>query len=695
MPDLLIEIGTEELPAGYVPILLEQLRNKLAESLAASRITHAMPKTAGTPRRLVAFIPGVAPRQDPLTTEIQGPPAKAAFDQTGKPTPAGIGFARKHGLRPQDLTVRESPRGKYCFAVVEESGKETIDLLPSIISDAIRTLTAPKSMHWDDPRFLFARPIRWLVALFGETIINLELNGVKADRLTRGHRYMSKGEIELPRAHFNLYRDTLRKAKVTVEPYQREKALRRCLKKLYPKDSDSLAYRELLPEVVNMLEHPNAAEGHFDDSFLDLPDDVIEAVLTYHQKCFPVRNAHGNLLPYFIFTLDRDNRHLDEIRKGNENVVRARLADGRFFWDEDRKHTLESRVPRLQSILFQEKLGTYLDRARRIEELSRKIAEHLGCDQKTRDLSARAALLSKTDLLTQMVVEFPFLQGKMGGHYALADGEPPEVARAIAEHYMPRSAPDPVPQTTVGAIVSLADKADSLVGCFAAGLIPTGSQDPYALRRAAIGIIRLIEERQLRISLNWLFSSARKLLPDNLASVENADNQVIEFLRDRLYQLKLDDGRRYDILNAVMASGIDDLVDFNQRLAALDKLMHGKISAELVVLGERTHNISSSLPPGIDVNPHLFSEPEETEIWDLFQQNHQRIRDLIDARDYGKASDLYVRTFSAPIHNFFERVFVNVDDEKIKYNRMALVKAVNLLYSERVADLARIVPPQN
>ncbi len=695
MPDLLLEIGTEELPPAYVPLLLEQLHRKFDEFLSAARIDRQMPQTAGTHRRLLAFIPAVAPHQNPLTTEIQGPPASAAFDQAGNPTPAAVGFAKKHGLSSDDLTLKHSPRGKYCFAIVEEPGKETFDLLPSIISNVVRTLSAPKSMHWDDPDFTFPRPIRRLLALFGNQVIPLEINGVTAGRTTRGHRYLSPKPIEIKSADFDLYREALRRAKVTIEPFQREKALRRHLKRLYPEGSDILAYRDLLPEVLNMLEYPNAAEGRFDEAFLDLPDDVIEAVLTYHQKCFPVRDAEGKLLPYFIFTLDRDNRHLDDIRKGNENVVRARLADGRFFWDEDRKATLESRVPSLQSILFQEKLGTYLDRARRIEALSRNIAEHLGCDQRTRDLAARAALLSKTDLLTQMVVEFPFLQGKMGRHYALADGEPPEVARAIAEHYMPRSAADPVPQTDVGPIVSLADRADTLVGCFAARIIPTGSQDPYALRRAAIGIIRLIEERQLNISLDWLFTSARRLLPAGLASAENADTQALDFLRDRLYQLKLDAGSRYDILNAVMASGIDDLVDFNRRLAALEKLMRGRISAELVILGERTHNISASLPSGIDVDPNLFSKPEETEIWNLFQQNHEKIRALIHERHYEAASKLYVKTFSAPVHNFFEKVFVNVDDQKTRYNRMALMKAINRLYSERVADLAEIVPPQN
>jgi len=698
MPDLLLEIGTEELPAGYIPILLEQLHRKFADSLVASRITHTMPETTGTPRRLVAFVPSVSSRQRPLTTEIQGPPADIAFDKDGAPTPAGTGFAKKLSLQPDDLNIKETPKGKYCFARKEEPGQETIKLLPSIIADIVRNLTAPKSMHWDDPRFLFARPIRWLVALFGDQVIPVEIDAVAAGRTTRGHRFLSPAEIELPTADFDLYRDALRKANVTVEYLQRHRALTRRLEDLLPKGSNPLAQRELVDEVVFMLEYPNAAEGRFDESFLDLPDDVIEAVLTYHQKSFPVRDAQGNLLPCFIFTLDRDDEHIDQIRKGNENVVRARLADGRFFWNEDRKATLESRVPMLRSVLFQEKLGTYLDRARRIEKLSRQIAEHLDCDKKTQDLAARAALLCKTDLLTHMVVEFPFLQGKMGCHYALADGEPQEITRAIAEHYMPRSAADPVPPTTIGAIVSLADKADTLTGCFAAGLIPTGSQDPYALRRAAIGIIRLIEvdrDPVLRISLKWLFATARMLLPDNLASAANVEQQVLDFLRDRLYQLKLDAGSRYDILNALMASGIDDLVDFNQRLSALDKLMHDEISAELVILGERTHNISASLPDGIEVNPDLFSQPEENEIWSLYQQNRQHIRDLIDNRKYVEASNLYVKTFSAPVHNFFERVFVNVDDEKVRYNRMALMKAINLLYSERVADLSKIVPPQS
>ncbi len=697
MPNLLIEIGTEEIPAGYLAPLLDQLARKAGEALDAARLDHGQPAVAGTPRRLVLFIPALSSRQKPLKIEVQGPPADIAFEADGAPSRAGTGFAQKFDIQANDLQIRDTAKGKYSFAVREEPGSDALTILPPIITDLIGHLTAPKSMHWRDLRFLFARPIRWLLALFGDEVINLEIADVLADRFTYGHRFLAGNKkIEIPAADFELYKTTLKKLKVIVDPHERRKALRRKLAALLKKRASKLTDLDLLDEVNNMLEYPNAAEGAFDESFLTIPQVAVEAVMKVHQKYFPVRDEQGNLLPYFLFTLDRDNRHVDEIRQGNESVLRARLADGRFFWTEDCKTSLEDRVPRLDSILFHEKLGSYFDRTDRVQQLAWDIGGMLGENEETRTLAARAAHLSKTDLLTQMVAEFPSLQGKMGYHYALNDGEPEAVALAIMEHYMPRSAADGIPSSFIGAVLSLADKTDTVAGCFAAGLIPTGSQDPYALRRAVIGIIRIVLERRFRISLTQLFRTAQNLLPEDLAAKEDVVSQIVEFLRQRLYQLKLDAGSRYDILNAAMAAevGIDNLPDFQDRLAALERLATLPEWDSLVTLVERTHNISRTLTQEPLVRPELFSEPEESQLWAIYKHRYSGIRGLTDEHDYVGASLVYTQTFAEIVHSFFDKVFVNVEDPRVRTNRMALVKAINLLYSRRIADLSKIVPPQ-
>jgi len=691
VPNLLLEIGTEELPAGYIGPALVQMNRNLLDLLKGAGLQHGEVKTAATPRRLTLFVADLPPRQDSKRVLITGPPAKVAFTPDGKPTKAAEGFARAKGVDITQLEVRETPKGKYCCAVKEVVGRATLELLPDMLSEVISSVSFPKSMVWKGKALRFARPIRWLLALLGDDVVDVEIAGVKSGRTTYGHPFLAPGPVEIKTADFGAYRDELKKHMVVVEIEERRRVIRREIMRILSQHEAVFEHEALLREVANLVEWPGAIEGKFNPEFLQVPAAVVEAAMTEHQRYFPVKTADGKLKPAFIVISNRGPTSSDVVREGNERVLTARLADARFFWDEDRRTPLLDKASELSQVLFQKGLGSYLGKAKRLAALSAFIARNMGLSEQAVADVQRAARLCKADLVTQMVGEFPSLQGVMGGIYAVEAGESREVAQAIAEHYRPGHSDDQLPKTALGTVLSLADKFDNITGCFVIGEVPTGSQDPYALRRQAMGIIRMLEAAKKPLGLGACISEALRLMPENVNHSDTTAGDIHGFFRDRLYQMCVDRGFRYDIVNSVLAAGYDDISDFFERLRVVSDAAGQDFWPDLVFLVQRSSNVAKIGKGAEHVSPALFQQEEERALWDSLVDNKLDIEELIRGRRYEEATRLYCDAFAREVHNFFDKVFVNVDDEAVKRNRITLVKEVNQLYTTSIADLAHIV----
>ncbi|MGR3175927.1 MAG: glycine--tRNA ligase subunit beta [Candidatus Scalindua sp.] len=691
MSNLLLEIGTEEIPAGYIEPALKQMEELFAEQVKKNRLSFDSIHTTGTPRRLVLFVSGLPQRQEDIVQEVKGPSAKVAFDENGKLTKAAIGFASSQGVKAEDMKVVDTSKGKYCFAVKEIEGQRVFDLLPEILTSIITSIAFPKSMRWKSDKLYFARPIRTIMALFDKDVINLELNGIKADRKTNGHQFLSDKVIDIKDADYDVYKEILNSENVILEIDERREIIRKAINSFLSVYDTTLDDEALLEEVTNLVEFPGAVKCSFDKKFLAIPSEVIEVAMKDHQRYFPVKDKDGKLLPEFIVITDRDSGDGEIIRKGNERVLRARLADANFFWDEDKKISLHERVKGLESLVFHEDIGSYLDREERIGELAHFISEMLDFSPDKLELVKRASRLCKTDLLTEMVGEFPKLQGIMGREYALVQGEDEEVARSIAEHYLPRYADDVLPETEIGTVLSLADKFDIIAGCFAAGLIPTGSQDPYALRRQSLGIMRILETKELGVSLKKVFEKSLSNLTNICPESDKIYEQIMDFFKDRVYNIYLERGYRYDIVESVMKSGFDNISDFFCRLEVVTRISKTPIWQNLVAVVERTFNIGKNCTIHGEVNEELLEEEEERALWAVYKKENERLVQYVPQGKYEELSIAYNDVFAKPVHDFFDKVFVNVEDEKIKNNRLLLVKKVNEIYVENIANLAFIV----
>lgn len=705
MVDLLFEIGTEEIPAGYIIPALNQIKALFEELAGKNRLETKCIYCTGTPRRLVLFAEGLPQKQENITEEVQGPAAAIAFDKTGKPTKAGEGFARSQGVQMHDLHIKKTPRGDYCFVTKRIEGKKTICLLPDILTDIIKGISFPKSMKWKEGRLFFARPIRSLLTLFGNAVIPLEINGIKADRYASGHPFLSGKRIAIPTADYRCYKQLLKNEKVVIDIDERREAIRsKILEFMMPYDA-VLDDEELLNEVTNLVEYPNAIECCFDKEFLDIPAEVIETAMKEHQRYFPVKKRDGKLMEKFIAVLNRNRSTTHTAVRGNERVLKARLSDARYFWKEDRKISLEKRVEDLKNLSFLERLGNYYDRTQRVIEVSDWIAHKVIASGKLKIEDAilvrRTALLCKADLVTQMVGEFPSLQGIMGREYARWDGEDSSVAIAIAEHYLPRYAADAIPVTKIGAIVGLADKFDMISSCFALELTPTGSQDPYSLRRHSYGIIRIIEKHGFSLELSEVLCHSLSLLPvfaqptRELITCEKIIAGIKEFFKDRLFQINIERGYRYDLVKAVLhaGAGFDDIHNFLERLKIIADISQETWWPDLVTVVERTFNIGKKANAEGQVDEDLFTEPEEKELWNIYKKVESDIRKKIGEKKYKEASYEYCHAFARSVHTFFDRVFVNVEDMRIRNNRLSLLKEINELYSEKIADLSQIIMP--
>jgi len=682
--DLLVEIGCEELP----PKSLDALRNaffaEVADGLTKQGFAFDAAASRGfsTPRRLAALFCGVAARQPDQSQERRGPAVSAAFDADGAPTPAALGFARSVGLEVERLDRLETDKGAWLYARVEQPGQPLDDLIFPILEQAIRQLPVPRPMRWADNDFSFVRPVHWLVVMHGSRVIDGSLLGQAAGRLTRGHRVHAPGPHELPDSAS--YPNVLERARVIADSAQRRERIRQ---ELEATDQDVLIDPDLLDEVNNLVEWPVAVACRFEEAFLEVPHAALIASMQDHQKFFPVRDPAiaGQVSNRFVAIANLESRDVGVVREGYERVIRPRLADARFFLEQDQKQPLSAHLSTLDRVVFQQKIGTLGDKSRRIESISRTLGETLNVDP---GIAARAGLLAKCDLMTQMVGEFPELQGLMGRYYALHSGEPAEVAQAIGEHYAPAVAGDSLPASEAGRLVGIADRADTLVGIFAAGLRPTGNKDPFALRRAALGLVRILLETELELPLNRLLALAANELSEQLEIAPALLTDVREFVVERLRHYYREQGYGTELVSAVLASDWDTLPDLDQRLKALDTFMGREAATSLAAANKRIGNIlrKAEEPIKNKIDADLLKLDEESRLFDEVSQISEEIEPLMEQRDYATSLERLSR-LREPVDGFFDAVMVMDEDPALRGNRLALLARLKALF-DRIADLS-------
>jgi glycyl-tRNA synthetase beta chain len=686
MKELLLEIGTEEIPAGFIPQALVDLEAFAKKDLEASRIDFNGIKTLGTPRRLVLVIQSVSEKQRDEETRKIGPSKQAAFDAKGNPTKAAIGFAKSQSVPVESLTIVQTEKGEYACAVKKESGKPALEILSSLLPGWILSIPFQKSMRWADVPIRFARPIHWILALFGGEVIPFEVGNIRSGKMTYGHRFMHPGPS--PVKDFESYLHETRKASVIVDPVERKKKIEdEMIREGTRVSGRVLKDEELLNEVNFLVEYPVALCGAFDSKFLSLPRDILIHSMKEHQRYFPVADDRGQLLPYFVCISNIQPKSREVVVKGNEKVLKARLSDAVFFFEDDLKISLDQRVEQLKKVVFQVKLGTSYEKVMRFKKLALWITERI--DSGLREIVERASHLCKADLVTGMVGEFPKLQGIVGREYGRISKERPEVTEAIYEHYLPAFAGDRLPSNPVGDIVSIADKMDTIVGCFGVGLVPTGTADPFGLRRQALGIIRIILEKKYSISLRALVEESERQLKEKMERpVEPVREEVLDFFRVRYQNLLLDKEYPFDVTDSVLSISFDELLDVQGRIDALRKAREWKDFESIVIAFKRAMNILKGSPPKREINPSLFAEPAEQNLYQSFLKAKEKIGLHLSKRDY-PAALMEMTQMKRPIDEFFDGVMVMVEDEAIRNNRLALLDEIGKLFL-RIADFSKL-----
>lgn len=711
--DLIFEIGTEEMPTSAVRLGITQLREKAAKSFEQNRLGYESLKTYGTPRRLVLNVTSLAEKQTDTTFEIKGPARKAAYSDHGEPTMAAIGFAQAQGIKVEDLIVKTRENGEYVYAMRKEAGLPAIQVLPGLLLELLNSFSFPKSMRWDDD-FRFSRPIRWLLALYGEKTIDFSLNGLKSSNLTYGHRWLARSPIKVKTAR-DYFRE-VEEGKVLVDQEKRAALIEQEINKVAQKAGGTVIKNQtVFDEVVDLVEYPHALLGHFPEEYLVVPRDVLATAMGSHQRYFPVEDSRKKLLPNFIIVHNGDAASGNLIRKGHERVLKARLADAQFFFQEDQKKKLEQKVEELKGVIFQAKLGTLYEKTQRLGLLAETIAKTLETDKETIKAVKRAAFLSHADLVTKMVIEFPTLQGVMGREYAKLSGEPPEVARAIFERYLPRFAGDGLPLTKVGQIISLADKLDTIVMVAVKDLrrldlsektekielnLPTGSEDPFALRRQATGILRILIENDLSLPLRKLlrqtFTAIHQVhaCPVNWRLIDEHFLPLLcDFFADRLDRLWLNKGYSYDTAEALLPllkDRDDDLVDLNQRINILTKFRKTRHFDDLIVAFNRCNNLSN-LSLGISVKLELFQEKEEKQLHQVLSETSGKVEKSLASGDYQQAL-MSAAALRPAVDNMFDRVLVMAEDKAVQENRVRLLNLAVDIFG-KLAEFSKLVIP--
>jgi len=678
--DLLLEIGTEEVPAHVMPHLLADLNRLAGDMFAERRLAYENLCTIGTPRRAALLVTGLAERQEDVSTEMRGPSVAIAFDAEGNPTKAGAGFARGQGIEPSELIQRDG----YVYAAVHEKGAETAQLLAELLPELIRAIPLPNSMRWGDLDFRFIRPIRWIVALYGTEVVPFTIANVTSGNTSRGHRTLAPQDFVI--ASPADYEAACEKAYIIVDQERRRTMITEQINEVAKSCGGTAEITpDLLEEVLYLVEYPTALSGAFEKKYLALPAETVITPMRDHQRYFPVKAADGSLLPVFITVRNGGREYLDVVAHGNERVLRARLADAQFFFDEDRKKSLAEHREKLKTVVFQQGLGSMYEKTERLMGLVTAIVEELASDPAAYEAmeadARRAAELSKADLVTGMVTEFTELQGIMGREYALLDGEKPEVACAIDEQYMPRFAGDELPKSDLGFALSVADKIDNIVGTFSQGRIPTGSQDPFALRRQALGLVLMLIEHESGLLLSDLVEEASDLYDLDVSLCQKMQVYVADFIRLRLKNVLTERGVRYDVQEAVLAD-VDFVADVPVRAAYVERLLASDGADALVQSFVRVGNIARMTETGI-VDPALFVAQEEGALHSAYER-------AVVARSEGTDTLPAEQELARAIDAFFDAVMVMDKDERIKKNRLTLLKVIDN-YLLCTADYSKIV----
>jgi len=687
--DFLVEVGTEELPPKALRSLMDAFASNLGADLDKNRLNHGEIKGFASPRRLAVLVCDLAFKQVDREVTRKGPPIAIAFDDKGEPTPAGLAFAKKCGADLNELGREKTERGEWLSHTALEGGQATKDLVADIIERALAALPIPRRMRWGDSAAEFVRPVHWLILLHGKDIINGSVLGTQASNFSRGHRFHAPGEIEITEP--GKYLDTLEKKGFVIADFEaRLQKIVAGVQSLARKAGGNVVGdAALYDEVTALTEWPVPLTGSFDKKSLTLPDEVIVATLTNHQRYFPLRDEKQNLLPLFVTVANIQSKEPERVRHGNERVIGPRLADAAFFWQTDQQTPLGDRCDALDHVVYQKGLGSLRDKSLRIGVLAALLAKHAGVDMSS---VTRAAILAKCDLLTGMVGEFPELQGTMGRYYAQADGEDAAIYDAIGEQYLPRFAGDALPATKVGSILALADKLDTLAGIFALGKKPSGNRDPFGLRRAALGVVRILIERKLDLNIAMAIDAAVAQQP--AAGEENQETvqSLYEFIIDRLrgYIAEQDSRFSADMFAAVRARRPASLLDFAERLAAVASFLQLDAAASLAAANKRTANIlrQAEFADGTTLDATLFEEDAERKLFIALQTARKNVAPLIERRAYTDALH-QLAALRAPVDEFFDDVMVMTDDEAVRNNRLALLSELRSLFLD-IADISRL-----
>lgn len=683
--EFLLEIGTEEIPSRFVGPALEKMKELFAQLLASGRIASAGEiKAYGTPRRLVLYAPELDERQADVSREVVGPPKKIAYDADGKPTRAALVFAEKNNVSVDSLGTRSTDKGEYVLARMDEKGGDTAAWLSQAVPGFILSIPFPKSMRWMDKDIRFARPIHWVLAIYGGAVVPFELGGIKSGNLSRGHRFMSPGQFLIK--DFKSYQQQSEPNFVVIDPEaRRQRIVKQAEELAKAKHGAVLEDAGLVDEVMNLVEYPVAVMGSFDKDFLRVPKEVLITAMREHQRYFSIVDGQGNLLPYFITISNTRAEDMGVVQAGNERVLTARMSDAAYFFDHDVKTPLADRVEGLKKVTYQEKLGSVHDKTVRVQKLAGHLAAILKADSKTVE---RAAYLSKADLLTGIVGEFPKLQGVMGSKYAVLDGEDPRVAAAIAEHYLPRFAGDALPGSLEGMCVGIADRIDTITGCFSAGLIPSGSEDPYGLRRQSVAIMTMLFDRGLHLTLASLVAEACAGHGLKKADQAKVGAEVLDFLRQRLAGMLTTEGLRSDVVDAALSGAFDDPLVAREKVRALDAWRTSEDYRPLVTALKRAGNILPKDFTG-SVKKGLLKEDAEKDLFAAYGDIKDRVKEKTASLDFrGALAD--IASLRRQVDAFFDKVMVMDKDVEVKNNRLALLAGITGLFSG-IADFSRLV----
>jgi len=686
MPELFLEIGAEEIPARFMSLALDYLEKEIPSFLKKNRIQASEPRVMGSPRRLVVSFDEVGNQQEDIVETHFGPNVKLAYDEKGDPTKSALGFARGKGIDPSQLTLEKTPKGEVVCARIEKTGQPTATILNNFFPILISKIPFPKKMRWGNRETPFVRPLHWVVALFGSKPLNFSYEGIPCADISRGHRFMHPDFFKV--IGMDDYLKSCEKYFLMIDPVVRKKSIVDQVTSLANEVGGAAELDpELLEEVNYLVEYPFAIRGNFEKQFLELPRELLITTMKYHQKYFSLKNKHGDLLPYFITISNVQPGPGGEILRGNERVLRARLQDARFFFDEDRKKRLEDFVELLKDVTFQKSLGTSYEKVNRIVALTKFLATEV-CPEKIKQAS-RAAWLCKADLVTQMVYEFPELQGIIGGYYADHSGEDPEVGLAIKEHYRPAFSGDSPPSRPVGSIVSIADKLDTILGCIGVGLLQSGSVAPYGLRRHSLGIIQTIISQNWQISLDALIQKGINLLKDKTKLTADEIHMHTQILFSQRYKtILIGEAYPYDAIDAVLSANIDSLVDVRQKVVALSDLKKQPYFEPLAITFRRVVSILNEESDG-NIQTSLLSEPAEKKLYDEYRRVKEPVENHLSKKQFSQALEKIVE-IKETVDDFFEHVMVMTKEDELRKNRLRLLKHISSLFSN-IADFSKIV----